>query len=54
MIKFYDWYLPSRFGSVVAHPDVDGEVLGSSPVDIKDFKNGSYCSSACVGHYEPM
>ena len=32
--------LPSRFGSVVAHPDLDGEV--SSPGQTKDFKNGTY------------
>ena len=29
---------PSRFGSVVAHPDLDGEVAGSSPGHTKDFK----------------
>ena len=30
--------LPSRFGSVVAHLDLDGEVSGSSPGQIKDSK----------------
>ena len=29
--------LPSRFGSVVAHPDLDGEVSGSSLGHTKDF-----------------
>ena len=43
---------PSRFGLVVAHPDLDGEVSGSSPGHTKDFKNGTYCSSACAGHNE--
>ena len=28
---------PSRFGSVVAHPDLDGEVSGSSPGHTKNF-----------------
>ena len=44
--------LHSRFGSVVAHPVLDGEVSGSSPGHTKDFKNGTYCSSACAGHNE--
>jgi hypothetical protein len=44
--------IPSRFGSVVAHPDLDGEVSGSSPGHIKYFKNGTNCSSACAGHNE--
>ena len=43
---------PSRFGSVVAQPDLDGEVSGSSPGHTKDFKNGTYCSSACACHNE--
>ena len=43
---------PSRFGSVVAHPDLDGEVSGSSPGHTKVFKNVTYCSSACAGHNE--
>ena len=44
--------IPSRFGSVVSHPDLDGEVSGSSPGHIKVFKNGNYCSSACADHNE--
>ena len=28
---YLEWFLLVRFGSVVAHPDVDVEVLGSSP-----------------------
>ena len=43
---------PSRFGSVVAHLDLDWEVLGSSPGHTKDFKNGTYCSSASAGYNE--
>ena len=42
----------THFGSVVAHPDLYGEVSGSSPSLTKDFKNGTYCSSACAGHNE--
>ena len=34
------------FGSVVAHPDLDGEVSGSSPGHTKDLKNGTYCSKS--------
>ena len=45
-------YKPSRFGSVVAHPDLGGEVSGSSSGHTKDFNNGAYCSSACAGHNE--
>jgi hypothetical protein len=41
---------PSRFGSVVAHPDLDGEVSGSRLGHTKNFKNGTYCSSASAGH----
>ena len=37
---------PSNFGSVVALPDQDEEVLRVSPVYNKDFRNGTYCSSA--------
>ena len=44
--------MPNRFGSVVAHTDLDGEVSGSSPGHTKDLKNGTYCSSACAGHNE--
>ena len=43
---------PSRFSSVVALPNLDGEVSGQSPGHTKDFKNGYYCSSACAGHNE--
>ena len=43
---------PSRFGSVVAHLDLDGEVPGSSPGHTKDFKNGTHCSSACACNNE--
>ena len=43
---------PSRFDPVVAHPDLDGEVLGSSLGHTKDFKDGTYCSSVVVGHNE--
>ena len=32
-------YKPSRFGSVVANSDLDGEYLGLSPGHTKDFKN---------------
>ena len=44
----------SRFGSVVAHPDMDGEVSGSSPGHTKDLKKMvlCYCSSACADHNE--
>ena len=33
-------FIPSRFGSILlgAHPDLDGEVSGSSPGHTKDFK----------------
>ena len=31
-------HLPSRFGSVVAHPDLDWEVLASSPGKTKILK----------------
>ena len=37
--------LNSRFGSVVAHPDLDGEVSGLSTSHTKDFKVGTYCLS---------
>jgi hypothetical protein len=37
---------PSRFCSVVAHPDLDWKVSGSNPGHTKDFKNGTSCSSA--------
>ena len=43
---------PSRFGSIVAHTDLDGEVSGSSPGHTKDFENGAYFSSACAGQNE--
>ena len=43
---------PSRFSSVVAHLDLYGEILGSSPGNTKDFNNGTYCSSACAGQNE--
>ena len=43
---------PNRFGSIVAHPDLDGEVSGSSLGLTKDFENGACCSSACAGHNE--
>ena len=43
---------PSRFGSVVEHPDPDGEVSGSSPGHTKDFKNVTFCSSAIAAHNE--
>ena len=43
---------PSRFGLVVAHPDLDWEASGSSPGHTNDFKIGTYCSSACAGHNE--
>ena len=43
---------PSRFGSVVAHPDLNGEVSGSSPGHTKDFRNGTYCSSTFAGNNE--
>ena len=41
-----------KFGSVGAHPDLDGEVSGSSPGNTNDLKNGVYCSSACADHNE--
>ena len=44
---------PSRFSSVVAHPDLDGEVLGlSSSRHTKDFKMvlTAHQSSACACH----
>ena len=34
----YVTFKPSRFGSVVAHLDLDGEVLGSSLSHTKDLK----------------
>ena len=43
---------PADLGSVVAHPDLDGEVSDSSPGHTKDFKNGTYCSSAFAGRNE--
>ena len=48
----YVTFIPSRFGSVVAHPDLDGEVSGSSLGHTKDLKNGTYYSSVCAGHNE--
>ena len=36
------------YGSVVTHQDMDGEVTGSNPGYTNDFKNRTYCSSACV------
>ena len=51
-IVIHTCQLPSRFGSVVAHSDLDWEVLGLSPSHTKDLKNGTYCSSACAGHNE--
>ena len=39
---FSDLTINSRFGSVVAHLDLDGEVSGSSPGHTKDFKVGTY------------
>ena len=44
--------IPTRFDLVVAHPDLDWEASGSSPGHTNDFKIGTYCSSACVGHNE--
>ena len=38
----------SRFGSVVAHTDLEGGGV-SGPGHTKDFKNGTYC---CAGHNE--
>ena len=43
---------PSRFGLELAHPDLDGEVSGSSPGHSKDLKNSTYCSSACAVYNE--
>ena len=37
---------PSRFGLVL------GEVSGSSPGHTNNFKNGTYCFSACAGYNE--
>ena len=48
----FPYWMVGRFGSEVANPDLDGEVLGSSPGQTKDFKNNTYCSSACAGHNE--
>ena len=45
-------FKPSRFGSVVAHSDLDREVSGSSLDHTKDFENCTYCSSACAGQNE--
>ena len=42
----------SRCSSVLAHPDLGGEVSGSSPGHTKDYKNGTYCTSAYTGHNE--
>ena len=41
-----------KFGSLGAHPDLDGEVLGSSQGHTNDFRNYVYCSSACADHNE--
>ena len=38
------------FDSVVAHSDLDGEVL--KPCYTKDSTNGTYCFSSCAGHNE--
>ena len=46
----YRFTLPSKFGPAVVQPDQDGEVSGLSLGHTKDFKNGTYCSSACAGH----
>ena len=43
-------FKPTIFNSVVGNPDLDWEVSGSSPSHTKDFKNDTYCSSACAGH----
>ena len=43
---------PSKFGSIIAHSDLDEEVSGSSPGHTKDFEDVFYCSSACAGHNE--
>ena len=51
-ILFYYVLIPSRFGSVVGHPNLDGQVSGSSLGHNKDLKNGTYSSSACAGHNE--
>ena len=37
-ILLFTLHLPSRFGSVVAHPDLDGKVSGSSPGKTKTLK----------------
>ena len=42
----------SRFGSVVANPNLNGEVSGSSPGHTNDFKIDTYYSLACAGHNE--
>ena len=43
---------PSQFGSEVGYTDLGGEVSGSRLGHNNDFKNGTYCSSACAGHNE--
>ena len=42
--------VPGRFGSVVAHPEINGKVSGSNPDHTKDSKNSTYCSPVCVDH----
>ena len=43
---------PIRLGSVVAHPNLDGEVSSLSPHHTNNFKNGIHCSPACAGPNE--
>ena len=51
-MEFYNFFDIDKQTQQVAHPDLDWEASSSSPGHTNDFKNGTYCSSACAGHNE--